>query len=250
MNKIINLNYLINLSILRNAIYHVKEISTRIKFYMSNMYSKEYKILNYYNDSLILNSIKKGLKYKYLISQPSNTEVVLGRSIKLEDEVYIDNCINDKVLIYRRMGGGGSVILSKGIVVISVGGISNISFHFREQMNSINNVIIEALKYLGIKDLSINGISDITIGDKKILGSSFYSSKNNILYQGSLLYDPDFNIFERYLKHPKKMPEYRKNRKHRDFLTSITKKGYNIDLTELINLLDYFLKNRLPWENL
>jgi len=215
-----------------------------------NKYRATLNILSYYNDKIIIDRIKNGEKYTYLITEPSSTEVVLGKSMILEDDVKIDNCIHDKITIYRRMGGGGTVVLSKGIIVISVGGITNISFHLREHMNSINRIIIKTLMQFGIKNISINGISDITIEDKKILGSSLYNSRNIVLYQGSLLYNPDFNIFDKYLKLPKKMPEYRKNRNHKDFVTSIIKEGYNIDLSKLMYRLNSLLGKGPLWSEI
>ena len=214
------------------------------------MANRRSKIKEYYNDRIIIDRIANGEKYVILITEVFSTEVVLGRSMLLDEDVYENNCIKDNISIYRRMGGGGTVVLSKGTLVISVGGISSISFHFREQMNAINSTIIKSLKHFGVENVNINGISDITIGNKKILGSSFYNKQNTILYQGSLLYNPDFNLFERYLKQPKKTPDYRQNRNHRDFLTSITKEGYKIDLKQLIKIIEQIFLDDPPWEKI
>lgn len=69
--------------------------------------------------------------------------------------------------------------------------------------------------------LSQNGISDICMGSKKIAGTSLFRSKHYLLYQASILVDPKLHLIERYLRHPSKEPNYRLNRSHSDFLTSL-----------------------------
>jgi lipoate-protein ligase A len=58
---------------------------------------------------------------------------------------------------------------------------------------------------------------------------------------------PDLSLIERYLKHPKKEPDYRRGRSHKDFLSSIHKKGYEVSIMDLIDLLQKEFMNRLPW---
>jgi lipoate-protein ligase A len=108
-------------------------------------------------------------------------------------------------------------------------------------------MIIQTLKEFHVKNLSIMGISDIVLGDKKICGSSLHRKKDTLLYQGSLLLGPDIQIFDRYLKHPMKEPDYRKGRKHQDFITSLWEEGYRIDKQDLISALKSTFAQKIPW---
>jgi lipoate-protein ligase A len=65
------------------------------------------------------------------------------------------------------------------------------------------------------------GYSDIVIHDKKCVGTSLFRSRNYLLYQASLLIDLDVAAIERYLAHPSAEPDYRKGRRHRDFLCGL-----------------------------
>ena len=200
-----------------------------------------------YIDDNILAKIESGSEYSFTVFEAEKPVVILGRSRKKENDVNIHNCEEDAVQVLRRIGGGGTVMLSKGVIVISIAGKTSFSFYLREHMNVINEIIINVLKRSGIENLGIRGISDITIGDKKILGSSLYKKKDLVLYQGSLLFNPDMGLIDRYLKHPDKEPDYRKGRPHKNFLTSLVKEGYHIDKGRLLSdLLEEFGK-RNPW---
>ena len=117
-------------------------------------------------------------------------------------------------------------------------------------MIAINESIISALRCFGVEDLFIKAISDISIEDRKILGSSLYRRKDTVLYQGALLVKPDMSIFERYLKHPKREPDYRRGRTHIDFITSLYNEGYIIPKPKIVEALKVRLGTAPPWASL
>ena len=82
---------------------------------------------------------------------------------------------------------------------------------------------------------------------KKILGSSLYRRKDLIIYQGSLLVNPDLSLMKRYLKQPRKQPAYRKDRSHEDFVTSLHNEGYEIPEVEIIDKLREAFIEGSPW---
>ena len=134
--------------------------------------------------------------------------------------------------------------------IFVVAGLTDIPFALREHMLAVNRIIIAGLEELGVKNLSIRGISDITIKDRKILGASLHKSKNTVLYQGSLLVDPDMDLIERYLKHPKKEPDYRGRRSHKQFLTSLSIEGRVAGIDDVISVLERRFSAGPPWKNL
>ena len=92
-----------------------------------------------------------------------------------------------------------------------------------------NYKIISVLESFGITNLGYKGISDITINDLKILGSSIYQNKHVVFYHAVLNVCESVSWIGRYLKHPVREPDYRKNRNHNDFVTSIAQVKNNIN---------------------
>lgn len=201
----------------------------------------------FYIDETVLKKIRNGRNYAYEIYEAEHTEVVLGRAAGLEEDVFTLNCKMDRVPIFRRLGGGGTVVLTRGMIIISLAGRSAVDFHLREHLNAVNQIVLKILESLNIKWLAIKGISDIALMDKKILGSSLYRKKELVLYQGSLLVCPNLTVIKRYLKHPMKEPDYRIGRSHDEFLTSLHKEGYRVDIKLLIERLKKEFSKYSPW---
>jgi len=59
----------------------------------------------------------------------------------------------------------------------------------------------------------------------------------------------DPGIFERYLRHPRREPDYRQSRKHSDFVTSLKKEGYNIGYKDIEALLNSYKGLIVPLNN-
>ena len=202
---------------------------------------------NFYIDDLVMDRMVQGSEYACEIYEGHRVEVVLGRSSKIEEDVMVETCTDDGIPLSRRRGGGGTVILSPGILILSIAGRSTLQYHLREHMNAVNRIIVDTLEQLGVDSPVIRGISDITLGMKKILGSSLYRRKDLVLYQGSLLVNPDLSLMKRYLKQPRKQPAYRKDRSHEDFVTSLHNEGYEIPKVEIIDKLREAFIEGSPW---
>jgi lipoate-protein ligase A len=185
--------------------------------------------------------------YAHRVYEQEDTVVVLGRSRGAGEDVHLERCARDGVPVLRRAGGGGTVVLSRGVVVVSVAGRTSLPFHLREQMNAVNALLVSVLEGLGVGNLGIRGISDIARGDRKIGGSSLFRTRDVVLYQGSVLVDPDFDLFERYLRHPSKEPDYRMGRGHRDFLTSLRGEGFEVSPAAVVEAVRRALDERSPF---
>ena len=101
----------------------------------------------------------------------------------------------------------------------------------------VNTIILDMLSDLGVRNYGTRGISDITIGNRKILGSSMHRRENRLVYHAVLNIGEDPSIFERYLRHPSREPDYRLSRPHGEFVTSLQDEGYNIAFNDIAALL-------------
>jgi lipoate-protein ligase A len=171
--------------------------------------------------------------YRCMVWEPEFFCIVLGQSNRIEDAVIVENVEKDGIFVYKRPSGGETVVLSPNTLVISIlqrgQGLRSPRLYF----NSYSEKIIEALRGLGIGDLSFKGISDICLGDRKILGSSIYRNKDMVFYHAVLNRAESVEMMERYLEHPPREPEYREGRSHRDFVTSLARGGYDFSGEEL-----------------
>jgi len=171
--------------------------------------------------------------------QPDKTYIILGQGNTAEGSVRIKNVLDDNIPVMKRPTGGEAVILTPGMLVITItketSKFTLSSLFFRET----NERIKHTLSLNGVKDLSSKGISDICIGEKKILGSAMHRKANRMVYHAVLNIEEEASIMEKYLLHPKREPEYRSGRSHSMFVTSLKSEGFKIDnkrLTEDLNL--------------
>ncbi len=152
---------------------------------------------------------------------PPNRAVVLGRGSKVDLEINVTNCQEDDIPLLRRLGGGCSVFLDEGNVIVSLvapaRGFGRINHYFR----LISSWLIKGLDQIGIPDIKQAGVSDLVLGEKKIGGACLYREQELVFYSTTLLVSPQIELMERYLLHPPREPEYRKRRCHRDFVGSL-----------------------------
>ena len=145
----------------------------------------------------------------------------------------------------RRRGGGGTVVLTPGQLVIALATEVASPFRNREYAREIGSWCIRALESLGVSGVEHRGISDLAIQDRKILGSSVYRRKLVLFYQASLLVDLDTSLFSRYLRYPSRVPEYRQGRSHEEFCTTIAAAGYRVGVPEVLASLGAVMDREL-----
>ena len=111
---------------------------------------------------------------------------MLGASRSFEADVYEKESSSSAIPVVRRRGGGGTVFLSQGQVVICLVTKVPELFQNRKYTCIINRWIITELERLGVKFLSNKGISDLAIGNRKIMGTSVFRRRYIFFYQASL----------------------------------------------------------------
>jgi lipoate---protein ligase len=189
------------------------------------------------NDALFLYGAIRPKPFIF-VYEHSSTEIVHGPSCRREEEIRLEKCQEDGVPVVERRNGGGTVVLSPGMVVtVIVGERYNLSAAVC--FNRIHDAMIALLSGAGIPDIVRNGISDLSINNRKILGSSLYlgTRPSFYYYQSSLLVAPDLSLFERYLYYPPREPGYRHRRPHRDFCTSLAQEGHAIAAPTVVELI-------------
>lgn len=168
---------------------------------------------------------------------PDKTYIILGASNQPEESLFAEKVIQDQITVMKRSSGGQTVLLTPNNLIISIVFDSKKKLQPKEIFNRTNATIILAMEEAGIKGLSLNGISDIAISGKKILGSAMYQNKDLLLYHAVLNLGEPASTFEKYLKHPVKEPDYRNGRKHADFVSSLKENGYTGDYPKIAQLI-------------
>ena len=180
-----------------------------------------------------------------LVYEQKEVEIVHGPSCRnLHDEIFVGQCEADGVPIMERRGGGGTVVLSSGVIVTVVVGEKKKNDGALDIFHRIHDAFIPALCEAGVANATHEGISDLAVNGKKVLGSSLYmgSSTPFYYYQSSLMVSCDLSLLDRYLRHPPREPEYRKGRAHSEFCANLNEFGLSVDIGELALLIESSLK--------
>lgn len=125
--------------------------------------------------------------------------VVIGRNQCAWRECAVDQLIEDKGTLARRLSGGGSVYHDLGNV--------NFTFLYPKSMENIQfqtNVIAETVNQFGL-NAEISGRNDITIDGRKFSGNAYYTQGKRAYHHGTIMLSVDQNQLSRYLNvHPDK----------------------------------------------
>jgi lipoate---protein ligase len=158
--------------------------------------------------------------------------VVVGYANKIQSEVNVANCEAEKIPIFRRCSGGGTVLQGHGCLnyalVLRIAGNSSL-----EGISGANKFIMErnreaiqsiagnsAIKVQGHTDLAARASSTTVF--RKFSGNSQRRHKNFLLFHGTFLLNFDLELIARFLKFPSKQPDYRSSRSHADFLMNLS----------------------------
>ena len=147
--------------------------------------------------------------------------VVIGHSGSIDDHVFPEACREDGVRVLRRFTGGGAVVLGPGCLNYAVG-LSLVSlpqlWHVAGSFRVILGRLVAALELPG---LSLGGGTDLALNGRKVSGNAQRRGQRALIHHGTLLYDFDARLADRYLKEPRRQPAYRAARRHTEFLGNL-----------------------------
>lgn len=175
-----------------------------------------------FDEALLLDT--NTTKKQYLRFWESETPfVVLGLGNKYKEEVFDTKCKKDNIQIKRRCSGGGTILQGKGCLNYAL--VLNIPEKGDLASIKTTNCYIMKQNKIALSqeldNIEVKGFSDLTFNNLKFSGNAQRRLKNALLFHGTILYNYDLELISTYIKSPPKQPEYRKNRKHKDFICNL-----------------------------
>jgi lipoate-protein ligase A len=153
----------------------------------------------------------------------SHYSIILGRNNKSQTEVNEDYAYNKNIEIIKRCSGGGTVILGPGCLCYSLFlPTSHIHCKTITQTNHFVMTTHQQALAQHIPDVEVLGITDLAVKQVKFSGNAQRRVRNYILFHGTFLYNFDISMISDSLAFPSRVPDYRKNRSHSDFVQNIT----------------------------
>ena len=205
------------------------------------MLKKSLKLIRTYNLSILEHlqldeALLRNTNYNYVIfnSSPSPA-VVLGLSKQVDKLVHTNMTIKDNIQLIQRFTGGGTVFIDNNTYVVSM--ICNTDDLINDETNDLINKLPLPIQPFPRQIMSWTGQfyssvfnntkhpegkfnmteNDYCFGNKKFGGKAQCITKKRFCHHTSFLWNYNDNI-SKYLKLPTKIPEYRTNRDHNDFL--------------------------------
>lgn len=154
-----------------------------------------------------------------LLNEGSSKSIIMGLSNKPEELLDIEKIRLDKIPVYKRFSGGGTVIVDENTLFVSMIFSKN-AFAFSSFPESVMRWNYRFHKHVfNKKDFALHE-NDFALGEKKCAGNAQYFKQHRWIQHTTFLWDffPD-NLS--MLKNPKTAPKYREGRTHETFLTTI-----------------------------
>jgi lipoate-protein ligase A len=154
--------------------------------------------------------------------------VVMGSSERAEQAVNSAACGQLGVDVLKRCTGGGTVLQTGGVLNYSLVTPAPDRLDLMAGFRLGTDLIRALLEAFGVAG-TVQGTSDVAVAGRKISGNAQARRWRSLLVHGTLLVDFDFDLAEKVLLHPPREPEYRRARRHRDFLVTLRALGVKPD---------------------
>jgi len=185
-------------------------------------------------DESLLNQFETGEEHGLIrFWEPTQPCVVAGYGNRISSEVQLEECRFLNIPVLRRITGGGAVVQGPGCLVYSL----ILPFDPADPLANVvaaNRSIMDrqrrALQTLLTDRISVEGTTDLVLGDRKFSGNAQKRGRRALLFHGVFLLEFDLSLIDRLLPLPTRRPDYRRDRGHGDFVTNI-----HLQPSEVIN---------------
>lgn len=199
-------------------------------------------ISEYDLDDIMVEATRADGKPRLRIYPYDRVAVVLGRGSDAEAEVHLDAARAHGVPVLRRSGGGCSVVLDPGNVIVSLALPASGFGRNNAYFDAITQWLIQGLARIGIHGVVRDGVSDLVLGRRKVSGSCIRRFKDCLYFSATLLVRPDIDAVGRYLKHPPREPQHREGRDHSEFMGSLEGFPVSSDIRSFVKSLSEVLR--------
>lgn len=151
-----------------------------------------------------------------IVNKGTPPAIVLGISGKAEEHIDLPALANVPIPVIRRFSGGGTVVVDEHttfVTWIANSGCTGVDCCPKKVMQWTANLYQRAFKNVDFQLIE----NDYAIGHKKCGGNAQYMRRDRWLHHTSFLWDYHPERMQ-LLKKPPKMPHYRQDRSHANFL--------------------------------
>ena len=170
-------------------------------------------------DEVLLNEAVRGAR----LWTTKSRAAVLGISSRVAEEVATEECRRKGVSILRRMSGGATVLVTRGVVCFSyylphesIPAAKNISGAYRYAIEVLKAAFDELGMFTGFEPPC-----DVTYAGRKLVGIAQARRRVSALVHGVIPVDLSVSEVTRFLPDPPEEPAYRNKRSHEDFMTTV-----------------------------
>jgi len=150
--------------------------------------------------------------------------VVLGYANKVAEEVTVEACRALNVPILRRCSGGGTVLQGPGCLNYALV-LRGSDTGPQQTITEANHFVMErnrrTLEALLSQSVSVEGVTDLALDQLKFSGNAQRRKRDWFLFHGTFLLYFDLGLIEKLVRVPPRQPDYRRQRRHAEFLTQI-----------------------------
>lgn len=175
-------------------------------------------------DEALLEAAEAGESGEVLrLWEPRETFVVVGRSSRVNEEVRLEACRTFQVPVIRRASGGAAIVAGNGCLMYAVVWRYSGREHLR-QLDELHREVLGTVRQaIGslLTGISHQGTCDLVRAGRKFSGNAVRCKRDHLLYHGTLLYDFDLTMIERFLGTAPRQPAYREGRSHGEFVTNL-----------------------------
>jgi lipoate---protein ligase len=157
---------------------------------------------------------------------------VVGYANRISSEVNVAACEAKGIPVFRRCSGGGTVVQGPGCLNYALvlrtdesgplAGIHSANCFIMERNRAaVQRLLSQSNSRHARSTIQIRGHTDLVVDGLKFSGNAQRRKKRCLLFHGSFLLTFNLTLIEELLPLPSHQPEYRRNRRHIDFLTNL-----------------------------